>query len=68
VSKIESERVDIQVFILNTCYNCIRMGNSINMPKVALQANALPIFTRVASKTSVMEVQVATCECIMMLW
>lgn len=66
--KLQKERLDIQVFILTTCYNCIRMGESAHMPSLAVECNALEIFSDVAKNSKIVEVQVASCECIMMLW
>jgi hypothetical protein len=66
--KAKSERLDIQVFVLKTCYNCIRLGDTVSMPAVAITSKALETFSHVASASKVEEVQVAACECIMMLW
>jgi hypothetical protein len=68
IGKLESERLDIQEFILFSCYNCIRLGNSLYMPAVALKANALQVFITIAGTSSVPQVQTAACDCIMMLW
>ncbi|KAJ3368839.1 tetrahydrofolate synthase [Kappamyces sp. JEL0680] len=67
VSKLGSERLDIQVFILKTCYNCIRLGSSSSMPSTAIACQALDAFTKVASQSKVLEIQVGACECIMVL-
>lgn len=66
--KIRVERLDIQVSILKTCYNCIRMGETTYMPATAIECKALEIFSEVAKNSKIVEVQVAACECIMMLW
>ena len=66
--KIRVERLDIQVSILKTCYNCIRMGNTQYMPAIAIDCHALDIFSEVAKNSKIVEVQVAACDCIMMLW
>lgn len=66
--KLSAERLDIQVFILTTCYNCIRMGDPAHMPSLAIACSALEIFSEVAKNSKIVEVQVAACECIMMLW
>jgi hypothetical protein len=67
ISKIHQERLDIQVLILNTCYNCIRYGSKNYMPHTALEVDAIDTFTTTASQSNITEVQVAACECIMML-
>lgn len=66
--KLKTERLDIQVCILMTCYNCIRLADSVHMPLVAITCNALETFSHIAGAGKVLEVQVAACECIMMLW
>lgn len=68
IAKIKSERLDIQIPILATCYNCIRMGSSIYIPFVAIQCGSLAVFTQVANVSTTLDVQVAACQCIMMLW
>jgi hypothetical protein len=68
IKKVQVERVDIQVPILRTCYNCIRRDSQNQMPSIAIENKAIEAFATIADSSSVVEVQVGCCECIMMLW
>lgn len=67
VKKLISERYDIQIFILQTLYNCIRLGKEPLNPADAIKANALNEFNKVL-KSSITDVKVWSCKCIMVLW
>eukprot|EP00842_Homolaphlyctis_polyrhiza_P002287 jgi/Hompol1/3059/HPOL_000026-RA len=72
VNRIAAERMDVQVPMLETCYNYIRHAKQPVMPAVALECHALEVFTELArkslvSESLVSEVKVAACRCIMML-
>lgn len=68
IKRLTGERLDVQVNILTTCYNCISKGDALYMPSIAIASNALDVFSEVAKASPVVEVQVATCQCIMALW
>ncbi|KAI8925993.1 armadillo-type protein [Entophlyctis helioformis] len=67
IQRLPGERMDIQVPMLETCYNCIRLGAQPAMPSVALGCPAMDVFTELARKSLVSDVKVAACRCIMML-
>ncbi|KAJ3272935.1 Radial spoke head 14 [Terramyces sp. JEL0728] len=67
ILRLPQERLDIQIAILTTCYNCISKGDSVYMPSLAIASNALEVLAKVAKSSPVVEVQVATCQCIMAL-
>ncbi|KAJ2996015.1 Radial spoke head 14 [Globomyces sp. JEL0801] len=67
ISKVTNERLDVQVHILNTVYNCLRLGPETFMPETAIESKTLEVITRVAEHSAIVEVQVAACQCIMML-
>ncbi|KAJ3309701.1 Radial spoke head 14 [Boothiomyces sp. JEL0838] len=67
IKRLTGERLDVQVNILTTCYNCISKGDALYMPSIAIASNALDVFSNVAKASPVVEVQVATCQCIMAL-
>ena len=68
IEHITKERLDIQVDMLNTCYNCIRFGTTPLVPAVPLASPALSIFTEIAKKSVVGVIKVAASRCIMALW
>lgn len=68
VTNLGKERLDIQILILRACYNCIRRGEDPIMPYVAIECHALEAFCQLARDSTIVEVQVLSCECIMMLW
>nr|KAJ3420009.1 Presenilin-2 [Polyrhizophydium stewartii] len=67
IERLTTERMEIQVPMLETCYNCIRLGKPPAMPDMALGCEAMQIFTDIARRSLVSEVKVAACRCIMML-
>ncbi|KAI9336964.1 armadillo-type protein [Obelidium mucronatum] len=67
VKRLPEERMDIQIMILNTLYQCIRMGGAQYMPEVPIKCDAMGAFTRILKKEVVAETRVAAAKCIMML-
>ena len=67
VKKLSAERYDIQIAILQTLYNCIRMGKEPLNPGDAIKCNALNEFNNLL-KSSVTDIKVWACKCIMVLW
>ncbi|KAJ3355823.1 hypothetical protein HDU83_002471 [Entophlyctis luteolus] len=67
VSRLPDERMDIQIMILDTLYNCLRLGGSKYMPEVPIQCDAMGAFTRILKKEVVADTRVAAAKCIMML-
>ncbi|KAJ3077020.1 Radial spoke head 14 [Podochytrium sp. JEL0797] len=67
VKRLPEERMDIQIMILNTLYNCIRMGGEMYMPDVAVKCDAMGAFTRILKMDTVADTRVAAAKCIMML-
>lgn len=67
VRKLVTERYDIQIYILQTLYNCIRLGKEPLNPADAIKSNALNEFNNLL-KSSVTDVKVWACNCIMVLW
>ncbi|KAJ3292818.1 Radial spoke head 14 [Borealophlyctis nickersoniae] len=67
IAKLPHERTEIKVPILETCYNCIRLGNAPSMPRDAVECDAMSAFTGMLKMEEVTEVKVAAARCIMML-
>ncbi|KAJ3217998.1 Radial spoke head 14 [Dinochytrium kinnereticum] len=67
VKKLPSERMDIQVMILDTLYQCIRLGTTPWMPKEAIESDAMSVFTHLLKTEPVPETKVAAARCVMML-
>ncbi|KAJ1567368.1 SUMO-activating enzyme subunit 1, partial [Cladochytrium tenue] len=67
VNKVEAECMDIQVLMLDTIYNCTRLGREPWIPGELANCSAMEIFTRIIQKEPVTEVKVAAVKCIMML-
>lgn len=67
VKKLAIERYDIQIYILQTLYNCIRLGKEPLNPTDAIKSNALSEFNNLL-KSSITDVKVWACKCIMVLW
>ncbi|KAI9209588.1 armadillo-type protein [Polychytrium aggregatum] len=67
IKKVPTERMDIQVVILETLYNCIRHGSTPWVPRDAVNNSALDIFTDLIQIELVTDVKVAACRCIMAL-
>ena len=65
--EIGFERPDIQIFMLDTCYKCIRGGNIQIGSSTVIQFEALDVFTNLARKSKPWEVQEFACKCIMVL-
>jgi hypothetical protein len=68
VKRLPNERMDIQVSILNALYQCIRLGQEPFIPKEAVNADAMTVFTKLLKIECVTETKVAAARCIMMLW
>ncbi|KAJ3105775.1 Radial spoke head 14 [Phlyctochytrium planicorne] len=66
VKKLPDERMDIQVMILDTLYQCIRLGREPWMPKEAIDSDAMTVFTHILKTESVPETKVAAARCVMM--
>ena len=67
IKKLSKERYDIQIFILQTLYNCIRLGKEPLNPGDAIKSNALQEFN-ILLKSSITDIKVWACKCIMVLW
>ncbi|KAJ3112122.1 Radial spoke head 14 [Phlyctochytrium bullatum] len=67
VKKLPNERMDIQVMILDTLYQCIRLGREPWMPKEAIDSDAMTVFTQILKTEPVPETRVAAARCVMML-
>ncbi|KAI9334483.1 armadillo-type protein [Zopfochytrium polystomum] len=67
VKKVETERMDIQVLILDTIYQCTRLGSEPWIPAELVNCSAMEAFTRLIKKDPVTEVKVAAAKCVMML-
>ncbi|KAJ1561808.1 Radial spoke head 14, partial [Nowakowskiella sp. JEL0078] len=67
VHNLTTQRLDIQVSMLETLYNLIRLGKAPWMPKEALDSNAMETFTKLIKLEMVTEVKVAASKCIMAL-
>jgi hypothetical protein len=67
VKKLATERYDIQIYILQTLYNCIRLGKEPLNPTDAIKSNALSEFNNLL-KSSITDVKVWASKCIMVLW
>ena len=67
VKKLAVERYDIQIFTLQSLYNCIRMGKEPLNPGDAMKSDALNAFNNLL-KSSVTDIKVWACKCIMVLW
>ncbi|KAJ3066367.1 Radial spoke head 14, partial [Rhizoclosmatium hyalinum] len=67
VKRLPEERMDIQIMILNTLYNCIRMGGMQYMPDEPIKCDAMGAFTKILKKEVVADTRVAAAKCIMML-
>jgi len=61
---LAKERLDIQIPMLDTAYNCLRR---VVNPSIAIESNALALFTSCANESDIWQVQVPACQCIMML-
>ncbi|KAL5034411.1 hypothetical protein BDV3_003987 [Batrachochytrium dendrobatidis] len=67
VERLSVENMEIQVSMLNTCYNYIRFETENEISKIALENHAMEQFTNIARKSLVGDIKVAACRCIMML-
>jgi hypothetical protein len=67
IAKLHRERLDIQIPLLRTCYNCIRLDTRGNMPQMAIESDSLMAFTDIADRSLILDVKVLACECVMML-
>lgn len=67
VKKIEVERQDVQILILETVYNCTRLGKDPWIPKELMDCGALGIFTKLLKQEPITEVKVGAAKCIMVL-
>ncbi|KAJ3039816.1 Radial spoke head 14 [Rhizophlyctis rosea] len=67
IQKLATERTEIKIPILETCYNCIRLGREPSMPRDALESGAMEALTGLVKKEMVTGVKVAGARCIMML-
>ncbi|KAI8850944.1 armadillo-type protein [Chytridium lagenaria] len=67
VQKLPQERMDIQVMILDTLYQCIRLGTEPWMPKEAIESDAMSVFTLLLKTEPVPDTRVAAARCVMML-
>ncbi|KAI8615438.1 armadillo-type protein [Chytriomyces sp. MP71] len=67
VKRLPEERMDIQIIILNTLYQCIRLGGSPYIPDEPIKCDALGVFTRLLKQDTVADTRVAVSKCIMML-
>ncbi len=67
VAKLSKERYDVQIQILETLHNCIRLGKEPQNPADALKSKALDEFTSLIQKSPVKDIKVAACQCIMVL-
>jgi DnaJ-class molecular chaperone len=65
---VSTEKMNIQVLMLETCRNCIKSAKEGIMPLAATSCNGLRVFTDIAKNSLVTDVKVMACECIMMLW
>ncbi|KAJ3142030.1 Radial spoke head 14 [Physocladia obscura] len=65
--KLPEERMDIQIMILDTLYNCIRLGRAPYIPDEPIKCDAMGAFTQILKNESVAETKVAASKCIMML-
>ena len=68
VRKLPIERYDIQIPILETLANCIRLGKEPLNPADAIKSDALQHFTNLIQSSNVTEIKVLAAECIMFLW
>jgi hypothetical protein len=68
MTNVEKERMDIQVYLLESCKECIRLCENGSMPKAALELDALNLFGNLAKNSLVSQVKIAACESIMTLW
>ncbi|TPX63622.1 hypothetical protein SpCBS45565_g06472 [Spizellomyces sp. 'palustris'] len=67
IQKLPHEALDIQLVILDTCYNCIRLGKAPFMPRDALEAGAMEVFTKMLRVGCVKDVAVRVADCVMVL-
>jgi hypothetical protein len=67
VMKLSKERYDVQIQILETLHNCIRLGKEPLNPTDALRSNALEELTLLIQKSPVTDIKVAASKCIMVL-
>ncbi|KAH6586189.1 hypothetical protein BASA50_000654 [Batrachochytrium salamandrivorans] len=67
ILRLALERMEVQISILETCYNCIRLGDDVEISKLALENGAMEEFTDILRKSLSGKVKVEACRCIMML-
>ncbi|KAJ3235239.1 Radial spoke head 14 [Chytriomyces hyalinus] len=67
VARVPEERMDIQIMILETLYQCIRLGGAPYIPDEPIKCDAMGVFTRILKKELVADTRVAAAKCIMML-
>ncbi|KAJ3191218.1 Radial spoke head 14 [Irineochytrium annulatum] len=60
VQRLPQERMDIQVMILDTLYQCIRLGKEPWMPREAIASDAMGVWTALLRTEPVTEAKVAT--------
>ncbi|KAI9104823.1 armadillo-type protein [Phlyctochytrium arcticum] len=67
VDHLPFESLDVQRHILDTCYNCIRLGRPPFMPRDAVEGGAMAALTKLLGVGSVTDIAKRGAECVMVL-
>ncbi|KAJ3165122.1 Radial spoke head 14 [Geranomyces variabilis] len=65
IAKLPYETLDVQIHVLGTCYNCIRLGQRPLIPAAAVDCSAMEVFTKMLRVGCASEVLVGVGRCIM---